>query len=528
MKKLLLSGVALVAALTVLGSENSPAIVPVPQQVVCHPERSIDLSAATRISVPDADKELEEVAERAAQTFAREYGLAWKVDRKGSDGIQLKLDPTLDKEAYRLEIAPTGVRVQGGSPAGVFYGMQTLRQLIGQYGTSLPEIRIEDAPAFGYRGAMLDCGRHFFPVEEVKAFLDILALHKINRFHWHLTEDQGWRIEIKRYPELTKIGSRRAETVLGHNTEIYDGVPYEGYYTQQEIREVVAYAAERFIEVIPEIEMPGHASAALATYPWLGCTGDGYKVQTRWGVFPEVFCAGKESTFEFLENVLAEVIELFPSKYIHVGGDECPKASWEVCPACQQRIHDEQLKDEHELQSYFILRMEKWLNEHGRNLIGWDEILEGGLSQSATIMSWRGSAGGIAAARAGNKVIMTPNTHCYLDYYQTKDPQRLEPWGIGGYIPVNKSYALDPYDQLTEAQRPYILGVQGNTWTEYIGSFAHVQHMALPRLAALAEVGWSYGRQDLADFRRRMEVLRGLYDRLGWHYAPYFFDGTDE
>ena len=361
----------------------------------------------------------------------------------------------------------------------------------------------------------------------MKTFLDILALHKINRFHWPLTEDQGWRIEIKRYPELTKIGSRRAETVLGNNSVAYDGIPYDGYYTQDDVREVVAYAAERFIEVIPEIEMPGHASAALATYPWLGCAGAGYKVQTCWGVFPEVFCAGKESTFEFLQNVLSEVIELFPSKYIHVGGDECPKESWEKCPACQQRIRDEHLKNEHELQSYFILRMEKWLNERGRSLIGWDEILEGGISQSATIMSWRGAKGGIAAARAGNKVIMTPNTHCYLDYYQTMDPRRFEPWGIGGYVSVGKAYSLDPYDQLTEAERPYILGVQGNIWTEYIAGFAHLQHMVLPRLAALAEVGWSCERRDAEDFRRRMEVFRKLYERQGWRYAPYFFDGTD-
>ena len=527
MKKLLSTIVVLAAVWTSVGAENPPALVPVPQRLTFEPDRTVDLPAASRISVPASDKTLEKVAEGFARTLLQDHALDWKVDTESGGDIRLAVDPALGKEAYRLAVGSQGVVVEGGSAAGVFYGLQSLRQLLSQYGTTLPEMQVEDAPFFEYRGAMLDCCRHFFTVEEVKTFLDMLALHKINRFHWHLTEDQGWRIEIKRYPELTKIGSRRSETVLGCNTEIYDGVPYDGYYTQREIREVVAYAAERFIEVIPEIEMPGHASAALATYPWLGCTGEGYKVQTRWGVFPEVFCAGKESTFEFLQNVLAEVIELFPSKYIHVGGDECPKASWEKCPACQQRIRDEHLKNEHELQSYFVLRMEKWLNGHGRSLIGWDEILEGGISQSATIMSWRGAKGGIAAARAGNKVIMTPNTHCYLDYYQTKDPQRLEPWGIGGYVPVSKTYSLDPYDQLTEAQHPYILGVQGNTWTEYIGSFAHVQHMVLPRLAALAEVGWSYDRRNLADFSRRMASLRNLYDRQGWRYAPYFFDGTD-
>lgn len=527
MKNLFLTAVAFVATLAVCGAENPPALVPVPQHLTFEPGRTVDLSAATRICVPGQEKELIDVATLFSRDLARESDLSLKVDRKAGGDIRLMLDTSLGEEAYRLTVGPEGVDIAGGSAAGVFYGLQSLRQLVAQYGTTLPEVQVEDAPSFGYRGAMLDCCRHFFTVEEVKTFLDILALHKINRFHWHLTEDQGWRIEIKRYPELTKIGSRRAETVLGNNSVAYDGIPYDGYYTQDDVREVVAYAAERFIEVIPEIEMPGHASAALATYPWLGCAGEGYKVQTCWGVFPEVFCAGKESTFEFLQNVLSEVIELFPSKYIHVGGDECPKESWEKCPACQQRIRDEHLKNEHELQSYFILRMEKWLNERGRSLIGWDEILEGGISQSATIMSWRGAKGGIAAARAGNKVIMTPNTHCYLDYYQTKDPRRLEPWGIGGYVSVGKAYSLDPYDQLTEAERPYILGVQGNIWTEYIAGFAHLQHMVLPRLAALAEVGWSYERRDAEDFRRRMEVFRKLYERQGWRYAPYFFDGTD-
>ena len=527
MKNLFLTAVAFVATLAVCGAENPPALVPVPQHLTFESGRTVDLSAATRICVPGQEKELIDVATLFSRDLARESDLSLKVDRKAGGDIRLMLDTSLGEEAYRLTVGPEGVDIAGGSAAGVFYGLQSLRQLVAQYGTTLPEVQVEDAPSFGYRGAMLDCCRHFFTVEEVKTFLDILALHKINRFHWHLTEDQGWRIEIKRYPELTKIGSRRAETVLGNNSVAYDGIPYDGYYTQDDVREVVAYAAERFIEVIPEIEMPGHASAALATYPWLGCAGEGYKVQTCWGVFPEVFCAGKESTFEFLQNVLSEVIELFPSKYIHVGGDECPKESWEKCPACQQRIRDEHLKNEHELQSYFILRMEKWLNERGRSLIGWDEILEGGISQSATIMSWRGAKGGIAAARAGNKVIMTPNTHCYLDYYQTKDPRRLEPWGIGGYVSVGKAYSLDPYDQLTEAERPYILGVQGNIWTEYIAGFAHLQHMVLPRLAALAEVGWSCERRDAEDFRRRMEVFRKLYERPGWRYAPYFFDGTD-
>ena len=524
MKKFLLSAFALTLAGSGFAAADQPAIVPVPQQVTCNGSKAITLTADSRISIPRSDKALRGAAELFSRQITQEANLALKVVEKPEGDIRLAIDPKLGEEAYRLDITKQGVDIRGGAPAGVFYGLQTLRQLLTQYGPTLPAMKIEDAPSFGYRGAMLDCSRHFFTVDEVKTFIDMLALHKINRFHWHLTDDQGWRIEIHRYPELTRVGSQRAETVLGHNSPACDGIPYGGYYTQKQIREVVAYAAERFVTVVPEIEMPGHASAALTAYPWLGCAGEGYEVQPHWGVFPEVFCAGKDSTFEFMQNVLAEVIELFPSEYIHVGGDECPKDNWKICPNCQKRIRDEKLKDEHGLQSYFVLRMEKWLNEHGRHLIGWDEILEGGISKSATIMSWRGAKGGIAAARSGNKVIMTPNTHCYLDYYQTEQPLGNEPWGIGGYVSVEKAYSLDPYDQLTKAERPYILGVQGNIWTEYMASLAHVQHMVLPRIAALAEVGWAYDRRDINDFRRRMENLRKIYERCGYRYAPYFFE----
>lgn len=316
---------------------------------------------------------------------------------------------------------------------------------------------------------------------------------------------------------------------MGHyaNSTEYDGTPYGGFYTQKEIRDIVKYAADRFVTVIPEIELPGHAVAALASYPWLGCRGEGYEVRTRWGVSPEVYCPGKETTFGFLQDVFTEVLELFPSEYIHIGGDECPKESWKTCPMCQQRIREEGLKDEFELQSYTVRRMEKWLGEHGRKIIGWDEILEGGVSPTATVMSWRGSKGGIAAAKAGNHVIMAPNDFCYLDYYQTKDPMK-EPLGIGGFVPVSKSYALDPYDGLAPEERPYILGVQANLWTEYIFTSTHLKHMLLPRLAAIAEVGWSYDRKDFADFKRRMSSFRKCYDASGYNYATYFFDGRDE
>ena len=393
----------------------------------------------------------------------------------------------------------------------------------------MPAVTVSDKPYFAHRGGMLDPCRHFWTVDEVKEYIDILAIHKLNKFHWHLTDDQGWRIEIKKYPELTRVGSVRGETLIGHHhtSSEYDKTPHGGYYTQKQIREIVKYAADRYITVIPEIELPGHAVAALTSYPWLGCKSEGYEVRRRWGISKEVFCPGKETTFEFLQNVFAEVLELFPSEFIHIGGDECPKDSWKQCPLCQERIRTEGLKDEFELQSYTVRRMEKWLREHGRKIIGWDEILEGGVSPTATVMSWRGSKGGIAAAKAGNHVIMTPNVHCYLDYYQTKTPTK-EPMAIGGYVPMRKVYELDPYDQLTPGERAYILGVQGNLWTEYIATFPHLKHMLLPRLAAIAEVGWSYDRKDFDDFKHRMNSLRKCYDAAGLNYATYFFEGKDE
>lgn len=513
-------------------------IIPTPVSLTQN-EGNFKLNKNTKIyaSTPEAKTVAEFFA--AKMNTATGYQIA-TADKETSDGISLVIDGSLDvnDEGYTLDVADSGVRIKAKTPQGLFYGMQSFLQLLPAeiespsavkgIAWTAPAVSIKDEPRFGYRGIMLDPCRHFIPVENIKKQLDVLALFKINRMHWHLTDDQGWRIEIRHYPELTKVGSRRAETVLGRNTNIYDGIPSGGYYTQRQIRDVVAYAAERFITVIPEIEMPGHASAALAAYPWLGCAGEGYIVRTRWGVFPEVYCAGKDSTFEFMENVLAEVCELFPSEYIHIGGDECPKQSWTSCPACQQRIRNERLEHENELQSYFVHRIEKWLNARGRNLIGWDEILEGGISKTATIMSWRGADGGVAAAKAGNQVIMTPNTHCYLDYFQTQEPERLEPLGIGGYVPVRKVYSFDPYDRLSSAEQSCIQGVQGNIWTEYIASFAHAQHMALPRLAALAEVGWACDRRDFGDFTRRMTVFRKLYDKCGYRYASYFFDGTGE
>lgn len=522
----------------VIPADDEVAVVPLPERVA-KGQGTFLLTASTEAVLLSGDDSLACVTGALDQVLEPVFGKGLRVrhaDVPLDGALNISCDAAMPADGYRLEITPGRAEIVAGSAAGAFYAVQTLRQLIpaAAYGAAnvraveLPVVTIEDKPCLGYRGMMLDVCRHFFTVDEVKEALDIMALHKLNVFHWHLTDDQGWRIEIRHYPGLTKEGSRRAETVLGRNTNIYDGIPSGGYYTQRQIRDVVAYAAERFITVIPEIEMPGHASAALAAYPWLGCAGEGYMVRTRWGVFPEVYCAGKDSTFEFMENVLAEVCELFPSEYIHIGGDECPKQSWTSCPACQQRIRNERLEHENELQSYFVHRIEKWLNARGRNLIGWDEILEGGISKTATIMSWRGADGGVAAAKAGNQVIMTPNTHCYLDYFQTQEPERLEPLGIGGYVPVRKVYSFDPYDRLSSAEQSCIQGVQGNIWTEYIASFAHAQHMALPRLAALAEVGWACDRRDFGDFTRRMTVFRKLYDKCGYRYASYFFDGTGE
>ena len=517
MKNVFFAVMALAVSFTEPRAADSPAIVPMPQHIAYATGEGAVLSAGSRIAVPGGAKALRSVAELFVRDICREHGLRLKVSGISESGIVLGIDPALRAEAYSLDIGQGRVAVTGGSPSGLFYGLQSLRQLISQYGMRLPAVHVEDEPCFAYRGAMLDCCRHFFTVDEIKTFIDILALHKLNRFHWHLTDDQGWRIEIRHYPELTKVGSRRAETVLGRNTNIYDGIPSGGYYTQRQIRDVVAYAAERFITVIPEIEMPGHASAALAAYPWLGCAGEGYIVRTRWGVFPEVYCAGKDSTFEFMENVLAEVCELFPSEYIHIGGDEADKASWATCPRCRTRMRQEGLEDVDGLQSYLVHRVEVFLNGKGRRLLGWDEILQGGLAPDATVMSWRGSEGGIAAARAGHQAVMTPNSYCYLDYCQD-DPTR-EPAAAAAFVTLEKAYSLDPApDSLGVDVVPMILGVQGNLWCEHVPTGEHAEHMIWPRLMAIAEVGWSLPeRKDYDDFHARVLDAVAWMQERGYH-----------
>jgi hexosaminidase len=436
-----------------------------------------------------------------------------------------------NREGYLISVKPGKIIVKAKTAAGLFYAVQTLRQLmppavekdsiVEGLRIAVPCCEIADEPRFSYRGMHLDVGRHFFPVSTVKKYIDMIAFQKMNVFHWHLTEDQGWRIEIKKYPKLTQVGAFRKETVVGHahgKPEQYDGKPYGGFYTQDEVKEVIAYAKSKFVTIIPEIEMPGHALGALASYPELSCTGGPFEVAKTWGVFDDVFCAGKEETFKFLEDVITEVADLFPSEYIHVGGDECPKSKWAKCKLCQKRIRNEGLKDEKELQSYFIKRMEKFINSKGKKLIGWDEILEGGIAPEATVMSWRGVAGGIEAAKQGHDVIMTPTTYFYLDYYQCEPKD--QPLAIGGYLPLEKVYSFDPrFDELTPEQNSHILGVQGNVWTEYIATPEYLEYMTYPRMIAISETGWTpSSKKDFEDFLARFEVEKKHLDALGINY----------
>lgn len=438
--------------------------------------------------------------------------------------IVLKIaDLGMGTEGYQLRVSTTGVVVIGQSERGLFWGIQTLLQMcppMVQPGKAvvLGVVDIQDQPRFPYRGMHLDVARHFFTVPEVKTYIDYMAMHKLNTFHWHLTEDQGWRIQIKKYPKLTEIGAKRSSSPQKGNRNAQDGIVYGPYfYTQEQVKEVVAYAAERQIEVIPEIEMPGHSVAALTAYPELGCTGGPYQVWTRWGVSEEVFCAGKEESFRFLEGVIDEIAPLFPSKYIHIGGDECPKSRWNNCPSCKKRMSDNQLKNGDQLQSYFITRMEKYINGKGKRIIGWDEILEGGLAPNATVMSWRGTEGGIHAAKMGHDVIMTPTQFLYFDYGQAKGPN--EPEVIGGILSLSKVYSYNPTDGIPEDKQKHVLGAQGNAWSEYLFDFSCVEYNTLPRMAALAELTWTtQSRKNYSDFCRRLPNLLSRYERMGANY----------
>lgn len=447
--------------------------------------------------------------------------------------ILFQINNDMTVEAYSLSITPKTIKITYADSSGAYYAIQTLRQIIQQSETidsnlHIACVEINDSPRFTYRGMHLDVCRHFFTVEEVKHYIDILGAHKFNRFHWHLTEDQGWRIEIKKYPKLTEIGSYRPETVIGKNTGKYDGIPHEGFYTQDEIREIVTYANNNCIEIIPEIEMPGHSLAALAAYPEYGCTGGPYKVATTWGVFDDVYCAGNDKTIEFMHDILAEVVDLFPGEYIHIGGDECPKDQWKICPKCQQRMKDNNLSDEHELQSWFIQEIENYLSGLNKRIIGWDEILEGGLAENATVMSWRGETGGIEAAKSGHDVIMSPNSNCYFDHYQAK-PVKNEPYSIGGMTTVKDVYNYEPIPTSLEIKyQKHILGAQANLWSEYIPTEKHLQYMMLPRASALSEVLWtSKDNKDYKRFLLSMKEMTKIYDKNNWNYAKHIFEQTE-
>ncbi len=493
---------------------SRPGIIPEPQSVE-PAEGHVAINARMKYFSNS------ESAERAAALFNTFLEANYKIRlEKGTmqnSTLIFSDDDMLPAEGYQLTAARNKIVLQGHE-AGLFYGVQTLQQLVGQAKQLIyvPAVTIKDAPRFAYRGLMLDVGRHFFSVAYIRQFIDVMAHYKLNRFHWHLTEDQGWRIEIKKYPKLQSVASNRKETMMGpYRDGKYDGKPYGGFYTQEEVKDVVKYAAERFITVVPEIEMPGHAQAALAAYPNLGCTGGPYEVSTKWGVHKEVYCAGNDSVYAFLEDVLAEVMPLFPGQYVHIGGDECPKDRWKECPKCQARMKALGLKDEHELQSYFIQRMEKFLNSKGKKIIGWDEILEGGLAPDATVMSWRGEAGGIAAAKQKHDVIMTPNTYLYLDYHQGNPA--TEPLAIGGYLPLEKVYSYEPYpSSLSAEEQKYIKGVQGNVWTEYIPDAKGVDYFTYPRALALAEIAWSpASKKDYASFTRRLRGALQDLDKRG-------------
>ena len=428
--------------------------------------------------------------------------------------IELAVSPKVTSaEGYVLTVSKNGVTIQGGSAAGVFYGIQTLRKALKE-GPILNPVVITDAPRFSYRGMHLDCSRHFFHVAFVKKYIDLLAMHNMNVFHWHLTDDQGWRLEIKRWPRLTAVGSQRSGTIIGTNSDLDDHIPYGGYYTQEEARDIVAYAKARHITVVPEIDMPGHMLAALASSPELGCTGGPYEVGHYWGVYKDVLCVGNERVYQFVEDVLTEVMDIFPSEVIHIGGDETPTDKWLQCPKCSKLPS---------LQSYFTKRVFDFLAAHHRRAMGWDEILDG-CPQDAMIMSWRGSEPGAKAALSGHDVVMTPTTHCYFDYQQTEDPQ-FEPSRCGGFIPVEKVYSLNPVpDSLSAAAKLHILGVQANLWTEYVTNEEMAEYQALPRLSALAEVQWTQPeRKDYEAFRQRLTRLTSLFECYGYVYAKHLW-----
>ena len=515
------------------GQPQPFSVIPMPNDVTLA-EGSFNVAGAL-VSV---DENLDEASAKAVKAFSETLETVTGKPMTGKRGgvIRFGLNPNMGTEEYFLQVKPDGVNVEASAFGGFFYAIQTLKQMLPAevYGNQkanaawlLPCVTILDAPRFDYRGIHLDPCRHFWTVEETKRYIDIAAAYKLNRLHWHLTEDQGWRMEIKKYPKLTEVGAWRNGTCIGKDFDSNDGIRYGGFYTQDEMREIVAYAAERNVTVIPEVDLPGHMVAALAAYPELGCTGGPYEVWTRWGVSEDVLCVGKEETFTFLEDVLTEVMDIFPSEYIHIGGDECPKNRWRNCPLCQARIKELGLKAhdnftaEEELQCYVTSRIQKFLNEHGRKIIGWDEILEGSLAPGATVMSWRGTEGGIRAADLGFDVVMTPNEYMYIDYYQSRERDK-EPLCIGGYVPVEKVYSYEPYEGMTPGTEDHILGVQANLWTEYVTTPEFLEYMLLPRMCALSEVQWcNADRKDYTRFDNSLDHTFKMLDVMGYTYAKH-------
>ncbi|PWJ59582.1 hexosaminidase [Dyadobacter jejuensis] len=535
MKYIIFTLLGVLTSLTMLAQVH---IVPKPNQVL-EAKGQYLLKRKVSISAP-SEAAWQHVAKMLADQIGQATGKDVTLSTKGGQiSLAVSSDASLGSEGYRLMVTPKGVKIQAQTPQGAFYGVQSLLQLLpveifspkmaGDVTWSIPYVTIKDVPRFAYRGLMLDVARHFMPIAFVKKYIDLIALHKQNQFHWHLTDDQGWRIEIKQYPNLTKVGAYRKETMKGHYSDgEYDGKPYGGYYTQDEIKEVIQYAADRFVNVIPEIELPGHALAALASYPELGNNPDQiYQVGTRWGVYDEVFMP-REATFKFWENVLTEVIDLFPGKYIHIGGDECPKTQWKQSRFAQDLIKKEDLKDEHGLQSYVIKRIDQFITSKGRRMIGWDEILEGGLSPNATVMSWRGEKGGIEAAQQNHDVVMTPGNFVYLDHYQADS--KTQPVAIGGFTDLAESYSYDPTPEvLTADQAKHILGVQGNVWTEYMKTPAYVEYMVWPRATAISEVAWTEKKnKSFDDFKARWAIHQKRLDILGVNYFGAPINGQFE
>lgn len=507
-------------------------VIPLPQEVTLTQKGAFVLTGATPIVYPEGDEQLKNDAQFLSDYIADVTALKLTTtSAKVKNAITLRLNKKVQsKEGYMITVDKKGVVIEGATAAGVFYGVQTLRKSIpvdkSLTEVTLPGVVLKDAPRFGYRGVMLDCARHYFPVKFVKQFIDLIAMHNMNVFHWHLTDDQGWRIEVKKYPSLAKTGSVREKTVLGHNSDVFDDTPYGGYYTQEEAREIVKYAADRFITVIPEIDMPGHMIAALAAYPDMGCTGGPYKVCPIWGVMPDVLCLGNEKTYQFCEDVLSEMMDIFPSEYIHLGGDETPNVRWKECPKCKALMAKENLTPG-KLQGYFTNRIEKFVNSKGRRIIGWDEILDGDINQSATIMSWRGTAPGARGAKMGHDVIMSPSSHVYFDYYQTRqgESQWEEPLLIGGNLPIERTYSLEPVPEGADAETAsHIIGVQGNLWTEYIAGPSLAEYQVLPRMGALSEVQWRpQGQKDFENYKLRQTKMLKLYDAYGLVYAKHMW-----